>query len=65
MNAPFFRTGLPQPNSFEKESIKRHAFHDQGVLVVSIHDHRLPWQERELLRKIGERLFGKSKQPGG
>ncbi len=32
---------------------------EQGVLAVSIEDHRLSWPERELVRQLGEKLYGK------
>ena len=28
---------------------------EQGVLAVSVDDHRLTWPERELVRQLGER----------
>lgn len=30
-----------------------------GLLAVAIDDHRLTWPERELVRQLGERLYGK------
>lgn len=41
------------------EHLKRDSWHDQNVLVVSPDDHRLTWPERELIRQIGEKLYGK------
>ncbi len=41
------------------EHLKRDGWHDQNVLVVSPDDHRLTWPERELIRQIGEKLYGK------
>jgi hypothetical protein len=41
------------------EHIKRDGWHDQNILVVSPDDHRLTWPERELIRQIGEKLYGK------
>jgi hypothetical protein len=32
---------------------------EQGVLAVSIEDDRLTWPERELVRQLGEKLYGK------
>jgi hypothetical protein len=29
------------------------------VLAVAVDDHRLTWSERELIRQIGEKLYGK------
>lgn len=51
------------PTSSDSEAVKRNGFHDLGVLVVNINDKSLPWQDRELLKMIGERLYGK--KPAG
>lgn len=53
-----------QPKSVDYEAIKRYAFRDQNILVVDIEDPRLPWQEKELLTAIAQRLYGE-KSPGG
>jgi hypothetical protein len=44
----------------ETEAIKRYGWRDQGVLVVSADDNRLTWPERELVRQIGSRLYGRT-----
>ncbi|MBX9925882.1 MAG: hypothetical protein K2Y05_05950 [Hyphomicrobiaceae bacterium] len=41
------------------EGIKRDGWYEHGILVVSEHDHRLTWPERELIRQLGEKLYGK------
>lgn len=41
--------------------VKRQGFHDQGILVADINDPKLSWPDRELLRTIGEKLYGKVK----
>jgi hypothetical protein len=41
------------------EEIKREGWHEQGLLVVSAEDQRLTWPERELIRQLGERLYGR------
>jgi hypothetical protein len=38
--------------------VKREGWHDEGVLAVSVDDHRLTWPERELVRQLGEKLYG-------
>ncbi|MFP5481507.1 MAG: hypothetical protein ACLGIE_17740 [Alphaproteobacteria bacterium] len=38
--------------------VKRDGWHDEGVLAVSVDDHRLTWPERELVRQLGEKLYG-------
>ena len=32
---------------------------EQGLLAVAIDDQRLTWPERELVRQLGEKLYGK------
>ncbi|MFN3644789.1 MAG: hypothetical protein ACK4TB_17920 [Gemmobacter sp.] len=39
--------------------MKRDGWHDEGVLAVSVDDHRLTWPERELVRQLGDKLYGK------
>lgn len=41
------------------ERLKRDGWHDQSVLVVSVDDCRLTWPERELVRQIGDKLYGR------
>jgi hypothetical protein len=40
------------------EMVKREGWREQGVLVVSPEDERLSWPERELVRQLGEKLYG-------
>jgi len=40
------------------EDVKRDGWREQGLLAVSIDDQRLNWSERELIRQIGEKLYG-------
>jgi hypothetical protein len=40
------------------EKIKQQGWREQGLLAVSIDDRRLTWPERELIRQIGEKLYG-------
>lgn len=39
--------------------VKRDGWHDEGLLAVSIDDDRLSWPERELVRQLAEKLYGK------
>jgi len=50
--------GRLQPDTTDLEAMKRRGWRDQSLLVVSPEDARLDWMERELLRQIGERLYG-------
>jgi hypothetical protein len=42
----------------DPERVKREGWRDQGVLAVAIDDERLGWPERELVRQLGDRLYG-------
>ncbi len=41
------------------DEVKRDGWKEQGLLAVAIDDDRLTWPERELVRQLGERLYGK------
>ena len=40
------------------EELKREGWRKQGLLVVAANDDRLSWPERELIRELGEKLYG-------
>ena len=44
----------------DPELVKASAFAEQGIVVASIDDARLDTFERQFLRNIGEKLFGRS-----
>jgi len=44
------------------EEVKREGWREQRVLAVSLDDDRLTWPERELIRQLGEKLYGDSDQ---
>lgn len=46
-------------NRRDPDRVKRDGWHEQGLLAVSLDDHRLTWPERELVRQLGEKLHGK------
>lgn len=50
--------GRLQPQSTDLETIKQTGWRDQHILVVSEQDARLDFVEREIVRRIGERLYG-------
>ena len=50
--------GRLQPQVTDLEVMKRNGWRDQHVLVVSEQDDRLDFIEREIVRRIGERLYG-------
>lgn len=41
------------------KSVKRDGWLEQGLLAVSLDDQRLTWIERELVKQLGEKLYGK------
>ena len=43
----------------DPEDIKREGWQDQGILVISTEDQRLDWAERQILKQIAERLYGR------
>ncbi|MCO5146346.1 MAG: hypothetical protein M9895_09235 [Aquamicrobium sp.] len=46
----------------DADQVRRDGWREQGVLAVSADDERLSWPERELVRQLGERLYGKREQ---
>jgi hypothetical protein len=46
-------------NRRDPEQVKRDGWQEQGVLAVSVNDHRLTWPERELVEQLGTKLYGK------
>jgi hypothetical protein len=43
----------------DPERVKRDGWQEQQMLAVSLDDHRLTWPERELVRQLGEKLYGR------
>ena len=54
--------GRLQPQTTDLEAIKQTGWRDQHILVVSEEDARLDFVEREFVRRIGDRLYGKGRQ---
>lgn len=50
--------GRMQANPMDVEAAKRQGWREQHILVVSEGDERLDFLERQLIRSIGERLYG-------
>jgi hypothetical protein len=42
----------------DPEQVKREGWREQGVLAVSVDDERLTWPEQEMVRQLGEKLYG-------
>ena len=52
--------GRMQPTPMDVEATKRQGWRDQHILVISYEDERLDFLERQLIRNIGERLYGRA-----
>ena len=52
--------GRLQPEPVDIEALKQRGWRDLHVLVVNESDERLDFVEREFVRRIGERLYGKA-----
>ena len=52
--------GRMQANPMDVEATKRQGWREQHILVISEEDNRLDFLERQLIRSIGERLYGQS-----
>lgn len=50
--------GRLQPNVTDLDAMKRNGWREQHILVVNESDERLDFIEREIVRRIGERLYG-------
>jgi hypothetical protein len=55
--------GRHQPTPSDAEADKRAGWRQHGMLVVAEQDLRLTWPERELVRQLGAKLYGR--RPGG
>jgi len=55
--------GRLQPTVTDLDAIKTSGWRDQHILVVNAEDRRLDVFERDLVRRIGERLYGQWPRP--
>lgn len=44
------------------DDVKRDGWREQGLLAVSVEDDRLTWPEKELIRQLGEKLYGRRQE---
>lgn len=56
--------GRMQATPMDVEAAKRQGWREQHILVVSEEDERLDFLERQLIRSIGERLYGQGQGHG-
>lgn len=54
--------GRLQPRVADLDAMKRDGWREQRILVVNETDERLDFVERELVRRIGERLYGEKQR---
>lgn len=57
--------GRLQPERMDVESVKQRGWREEHILVVSDSDTRLDFLEREVIRRIGERLYGSGRMSRG
>ena len=50
--------GRMQATPMDVEATKRQGWREQHILVIAHDDERLDFLERQLIRSIGERLYG-------
>ena len=48
---------IPEP--VDAEAVKRDGWREQHILVINEADERLGFMEREWIRRLGERLYGR------
>ena len=53
--------GRLQPQSSDLDAIKQSGWQEQRILVVHADDSRLDFLEQEIVRRIGQRLYGGSR----
>ena len=51
--------GRHQAKPIDPEEEKRVGWRNHGILVVAEQDSRLTWPERELVRQLGAKLYGR------
>ena len=56
--------GRMQPTPVDLDAVKQRGWQDQQILVVAESDERLDFFERQLIRRIGERLYGSGGRHG-
>ena len=50
-----------QRPTINPEATKVYGWNQHGILVVAESDDRLNWVERELVRNLGEKLYGRDR----
>ena len=56
--------GRYQIEPIDTEADKRTGWRRYGILVVTEQDQRLSWPERQLVRQLGIKLYGRRAETG-
>ena len=56
--------GRMQATPMDVEATKRQGWRERHLLVISDEDERLDFMERQIIRSIGERLYGQGPAHG-
>lgn len=56
--------GAIQLQPMDIDAIKREAWLTQGILIISKHDVRLGWDEAQLVKNLGDKLYGRRASTG-
>jgi hypothetical protein len=59
MSSPQSYLGRYQPKRIDVEAEKRAGWREHGILVIKEDDARLNWPERELVKQLGAKLYGR------
>lgn len=54
--------GRAATTSFEADAVKRNGWRDHGLFVIAIDDPRLGWDERAVVRALGDKFYGRKDQ---
>ena len=54
--------GRIQIKELDTDKIKKAGWLEDGILVIQLDDERLGWADRECIRQIGNKLYGKTKK---
>ena len=53
------------PTQMDVEDVKRDGCNQHRILVISADDPRIGWIERQVIEKIGEKLYRDRRSPRG
>ena len=50
------------PTRIDVDAEKRSGWREHGILVVKADDPTLSWPERELIKQLGQKLYGERRE---